>query len=366
MDLAFQKGRILIFAIAILVSIAMSLSFAITIASPEQQTSLSSQQSTFTSNQPITTTRAVTLTTSFRQTSSTTSTFTSTFVASAPSSQFVAPTSYSMATTSSTSKRITLSNTTSSTIAGRDTSISSVTSTMTSTASVSSSISLNLTSSSTQSTTTTSDTTQIIAAITSLTVSCSPAEYQLGVVTSCNAVLSPQSSTNPLSGQVSFSSSAAGSFVPQSCKPSGTGSSASCTATFDAIGPQTGFYTIFASYSGDSAHSGSSNNLTIIVAPLAPMYVNCFPTALQVGAPTDCIATISNSEDFGIPTGTVVFNSNSSGIFQSASCNLDTTGACSVNYTPSSGSSGPVAIQANYGGDFTHARDSASEILTVS
>jgi hypothetical protein len=58
------------------------------------------------------------------------------------------------------------------------------------------------------------------------------------------------------------------------------------------------------------------------------------------------------------PTGIVSFSSNNLGSFDSQTCTLDSTGTCSVTYTPSQG--GPTTITALYGGDYDHASSSGT------
>jgi hypothetical protein len=95
------------------------------------------------------------------------------------------------------------------------------------------------------------------------------------------------------------------------------------------------------------------------------MYVSCFPNTVVINATTDCVASVSNAEDFAVPTGSVIFSTNSTGTFSTTSCDLGASASCSVFYTPGYGSKGAAMITAKYSGDLIHAPNSAVDILTV-
>jgi hypothetical protein len=86
-------------------------------------------------------------------------------------------------------------------------------------------------------------------------------QRSLGVFQKCTATVSdtsPGSATAP-TGTVSFSSSGRGHFSATHCTLSGTGTSASCTVTFQPLVPLNG-QTITATYGGDSTHQGSTGS----------------------------------------------------------------------------------------------------------
>jgi hypothetical protein len=193
-------------------------------------------------------------------------------------------------------------------------------------------------------------------------LSCSPAVFQLGVTIECTATVTSPSSGIAPSGQVGFASNPDGSFAPDACTLSGVGK---CSVSFTPLGAATGFYTVTASYSGDQLSYGSSNSITLIVAPVQATTVACFPNTIAINATTYCVVTVNNSQDLPIPTGSVIFSSNRSGAFDQTGCNLDPSGNCSVHYTPGVGSDGVNMITTTYSGDSYHANNTATVQLTV-
>jgi Bacterial Ig-like domain (group 3) len=86
-------------------------------------------------------------------------------------------------------------------------------------------------------------------------------QRSLAVFQKCTATVSdtsPGSATAP-TGTVSFSSSGRGRFSATHCTLSGTGTSASCTVTFQPLVPLKG-QTITATYGGDSTHQSSTGS----------------------------------------------------------------------------------------------------------
>ncbi len=79
----------------------------------------------------------------------------------------------------------------------------------------------------------------------------------------CTATVSdtsPGSAAKP-TGTVSFSSSGRGVFSAKQCTLSGTGTSASCTVTYQPLGGiPLNNQTVTAGYGGDSAHQGSTGS----------------------------------------------------------------------------------------------------------
>jgi len=96
--------------------------------------------------------------------------------------------------------------------------------------------------------------------------------------------------------------------------------------------------------------------------------VTCSPSAVGAGSPSTCTATVTDTDSgsFNSPIGTVTFGGQalSLGTFSSTTCTLS-GGSCSVTYTPYSGTLGPVAMTASYGGDDWHYTSSGSTTLTV-
>src|SRR5207247_1109664 len=73
-----------------------------------------------------------------------------------------------------------------------------------------------------------------------------------------------------------------------------------------------------------------------------------------------CTATVTNGSGANIPTGTVSWTSDGTGSFSAASCTLDATGKCTVNYTPTAVGTGTHKITGSYGGDAKHATSTGS------
>src|SRR5437667_12427640 len=69
---------------------------------------------------------------------------------------------------------------------------------------------------------------------------------------------------------------------------------------------------------------------------------------------------VTNGSGANIPTGTVSWTSDGMGTFSAASCTLDATGKCTVNYTPTAVGTGTHKITGSYGGDAKHATSTGS------
>jgi hypothetical protein len=107
--------------------------------------------------------------------------------------------------------------------------------------------------------------------------------------------------------------------------------------------------------------SGSSATITV-TARLSQTIVECSATPLPVGAPTECIATVSDASGGtpSVPTGTVTFSNSpgAQGSLSPTTCTLDAVGQCSVTYTPSNADTATHTITADYGGDAKHSASS--------
>ncbi|MBV9002608.1 MAG: Ig-like domain repeat protein [Solirubrobacterales bacterium] len=176
--------------------------------------------------------------------------------------------------------------------------------------------------------------------------------------------------TTTPTGTVSFFPNGPGSFNGTSpCTLSGTGGSASCSATFTPSGVEPGGNTgIMASYGGGPGHEGSSNITTVTVTVSAPgptarstsTSVTCVPGSVTVRQATKCTVKVSDPAGSGqnTPTGTVIFTSSGPGSFSADSCALSHgtggSASCSVTYTPSAVGTGLHTITATYGGDSVH------------
>jgi len=143
--------------------------------------------------------------------------------------------------------------------------------------------------------------------------------------------------------------------------------SSSCSVTYTPT--VVGAHTITATYGGDTTHLGSSG--TFLVTALrrsTSTSVTCSPTTIPVNDSTTCTATV-NDTDIGTkstPSGMVSFRSTGVGTFSALGiCRLDSTGKCSVTYTPTEVGTGTHTITATYQGDATHASSSGSTSVTV-
>ncbi|MFN2546089.1 MAG: Ig-like domain repeat protein [Myxococcales bacterium] len=165
--------------------------------------------------------------------------------------------------------------------------------------------------------------------------------------------------------------------------PTGTvtfqdGSTVLGTGTLDSAGKTTftnsslaiGNHAIEATYGGDDLFQGSMSSVltqTVTTRSTATS-VSCSPNPDSVDAPARCTATAADASGAGasVPAGGVTFASSGAGAFDSASCFLDATGSCSVNWTPWAVGTGTQTISASYGGDSIHAGSTGSSALGVS
>ncbi len=187
-----------------------------------------------------------------------------------------------------------------------------------------------------------------------IALSCSPSVFQLGVNTTCTATLSAPGN---LTGQVSFSSNSLGIFSEPGCMLNTTGGMATCTVSFDRTGTETGSFSIAAEYSGDRSHLSSSSSVTLVVYSAGSTNIQCSPSELQVGVPTYCIAAVVNENGLPAPTGVILFSSNGPGNFSQYGCSLDSSGECTVSFTPATKMTS-IALYATYSGDHYHSRSS--------
>jgi hypothetical protein len=186
---------------------------------------------------------------------------------------------------------------------------------------------------------------------TTTTVQLNPDAVSSGDPTTVTATVSG----NSPSGTVSWSSDGSGFFSSSTCDLV-TGACSVVYTPSTALGsPQT----ITASYGGDSSNAASGGTATLTVLQhLTSTTVTCSPSPGQVGIPTTCTATVTdtNGDAQITPTGTVSLSDDNAGSFDSQTCTLDSTGTCSVSYTPTQ--AGPATITAVYGGDDDHASSS--------
>src|SRR2546428_6424592 len=210
---------------------------------------------------------------------------------------------------------------------------------------------------------------------TSTTVVCSPAMVPIGTPSTCVATVADTNgvtgATTP-AGSVSFTSTGgAGTFsTPASCMLT----SGSCSVTFTPSSTTAsviiGLYAPSDAVHAASTSSGAGNGSVTGTLRSTSTSISC-NTPVTVTQSTTCVATVSDisSGTKITPTGTVMFTTNSTGVFTpSNSCMLSPTGtagiaSCSVTYTP--GVVGGHTITGTYGGDSTHTGSSNTAGVAV-
>src|SRR5213076_2618183 len=176
----------------------------------------------------------------------------------------------------------------------------------------------------------------------------------------CTATVSDTAGTGASTptGTVSWTSDGAGTFSAASCTLDASGK---CTVNYTPTAVGTGTHKITGSYGGDAKHATSTGSFDEAVGRRATATsVSCTPPSVAVDSATACTATVTNGSGANIPTGTVSWTSDGTGSFSAASCTLDATGKCTVNYTPTAVGTGTHKITGSYGGDAKHATRSGS------
>jgi hypothetical protein len=212
-------------------------------------------------------------------------------------------------------------------------------------------------------------TVQVAKRSTRTTVTCTPTTARVGESTTCTATVTDTSggtATTP-TGSVSWSSDGPGGFASSSCTLDASGS---CSVTYTPSAVGDGSHAITGSYGGDATHLTSSGSDTVTVQEAmrsTGTTVSCTPATVAVGDSTTCTATVTDTAGGtgSTPTGSVTWSSDGAGDFSSASCTLDTSGSCSVTYTPSAIGDGSHAVTGSYGGDASHLTSSGGDTVTV-
>lgn len=211
---------------------------------------------------------------------------------------------------------------------------------------------------------------------TSTVVSCSPNTLPVYSSTTCTVTVTDTSST-PITPTGTVGLSNAGSWkgwfsgsYPYYCTLSKvSATSASCTTQFTPYRGEEGALPITATYNGDSNHATSTGASSVTATQRASSTtVTCTPNPDANTAMAVCTATVADATATGskiTPGGTVTFSLSSSvyGSLSPTSCSLS-SGACSVNFTPS-GTLGAVTVTATYSGDTDHTPSSGSTTLTI-
>lgn len=124
-----------------------------------------------------------------------------------------------------------------------------------------------------------------------------------------------------------------------------------------------------------SAQSSSAGGIDafVYVAPTrraTAVSLTCGTPSITPGRTVTCTATVTDRGDGPsvTPTGTVGFETDDDGVFSARTCDIDgphASGACGVEYTPTTVGSGRHTITAYYRGDGQHAGSSGSAVVIV-
>jgi YVTN family beta-propeller protein len=197
----------------------------------------------------------------------------------------------------------------------------------------------------------------VVPSLSGTVVSCS-SPVTVGESSACTATVTGY---HP-SGNVSFTTSGIGTFLPDgTCTLNGEGvCSVSYVSGTSTESPQA----VMASYSGDADNLASSGTTSITVNP-APTgtTVVCSPSTVILGAPSECVATVTDQS----PTGTVTWSQaggTGSVTISPMSCGLSSSLQCNVTVVGTR--VGSVDMRASYEGDSDDYPSSGTFDLTVS
>ncbi|OGF54793.1 MAG: hypothetical protein A2Z21_09080 [Candidatus Fraserbacteria bacterium RBG_16_55_9] len=175
-------------------------------------------------------------------------------------------------------------------------------------------------------------------------VECSPTPLVVNASTLCTATVTDATlygSPVP-TGTVSFSHSGTGSFSAGSCSLDTNGQ---CSVSYTPTDAATNPHSITANYGGDATFSASSDSFSQnLQLRAADVQLTCELSDVFIGQAVTCHVTVVDDSTDGtpvIPQGSVGFDDNGkAGTFSAASCTLDGSGKCSVDYTPAAGDAG--------------------------
>src|SRR5206468_264860 len=165
-------------------------------------------------------------------------------------------------------------------------------------------------------------------------VDCVPPSVPVDGSTTCTATVSDTAGTGASTptGTVSWTSDGTGTFSPARCT---THFRSKCSVSYTPTALGTGTHKITGSYGGDAKHATSSGSFDEAVGRRATATsVTCTPPSVAVDSVTASTATVTSGSAADIPTGTVSSTTDGTGTFSAASCTLDASGKCTVNYTP--------------------------------
>lgn len=206
---------------------------------------------------------------------------------------------------------------------------------------------------------------------TSITLVCNPSAIAVNTATTCVATVNDTGAVAPTTpkGAVAFSSEGSGAFSSSTCRLNEVSLfSANCQIAYTPGMSSEGTQNLQASYLGDAGHSASSSSAFTLSATkrMSSTSVTCSPDSLVVDEMTKCTATVSDTNG-GVammPTGSVAFDSDNSGIFTPSICQLAEASTdvsdCSVSYAPVPGGEGILHVGASYSSDTDHSGSTAS------
>lgn len=197
---------------------------------------------------------------------------------------------------------------------------------------------------------------------TSTVVTCPPETVVISQDASCTATVTDTAAASPTTptGTVTFASDTSdGTFSGNSCVLSpATSGQASCTVSYTPGEASYGMDTITGTYGGDSAHTASSGQDTVIVGPRDTTTALSCPQVKPVLSQCTAVVSDISPGSASPPTGTVMFVSSGQGVFSSSQCTLSGSGtmaSCTVYYAAAAGV--PMrgqTISAYYSGDLIH------------
>ena len=188
---------------------------------------------------------------------------------------------------------------------------------------------------------------------TSTSIACNPSSVAVNQPTSCTVTVLDASAGTPSTPTGSVAITPGGNCILQA-------GSCSVTVTPTVVGS----LIVSGLYNGDSEHSASSGNVTVIVALRTTKTTIGCPGTARPGDTVTCAVTVTDTSPGSVivPTGTVAWNSTNTGLFLNMTCTL-TSGSCSVSYEPLG--TGFHTIGGSYSGDQTHSLSSGSGTIAV-
>jgi hypothetical protein len=217
---------------------------------------------------------------------------------------------------------------------------------------------------------------------TATTLTCQPpAGVVLGGSAVCTAAVK-DTAANPVApgGGVILASNGPGEFSTGGCilHALGAPGESRCQVVYTPREVGSGSHEITAIYPGETGHEPSRGSAPVAVLVESNGHdtetkLACQPGAVSFGDTSTCTATVIDLEGAvaSLPTGPVIFATDSAGTFASGGCNLAQVGtsnkeaSCTIAYVPSEVGNGPHQITALYNGDAGHKASRFTAPVTV-